>query len=244
MQRRYALILVLFGVALFLSGCDPMEEYQNKPVADLYRDAMGTMESGNYLKSAKIFEEIDTQHPSSEWAPKALVLSAYSYYMASSPVSKNLNHFQSAIERLESLMRVHPRDENIPYAMYLIALCYFEQLGDEMRDQQQSDKAVQAFQNLINRFPDTIYAKDARIKLEQTLSNISQKSFHVAKFQVERGEFAPAIKRLQQLLKKYPNFREKAEVYELLAISYAALGIKDLAEKAAKEAKAHKSENA
>lgn len=221
-----------------------MEAYQNKPVSDLYKDAMGTMESGNYLKAAKIFEEIDTQHPSSEWAPRALVLSGYAYYMASSPVSKNLNHFQSAIERLESLMRVHPRDSNIPYAMYLISLCYFEQLGDEMRDQQQSDKAIQAFQNLINRFPDTVYAKDAKIKLEQTLSNAAGKTFYVAKFQVERGEFAPAIKRLQQLLKKYPNFRKKAEVYELLATSFAALGIKDLAEKAAKEAEALKPKNA
>lgn len=244
MQRRYAFILVLFGVAIFLSGCDPMEEYQNKPVSDLYRDAMGTMESGNYLKAAKIFEEIDTQHPSSEWAPKALTLSAYSYYMASSPVSKNLNHFQSAIERLESLMRVHPRDENIPYAMYLISLCYFEQLGDEMRDQQLSDKAIQAFQSLINRFPKTIYATDAKVKLEQTLSNVAEKSFHIAIFQVDRGEFAPAIKRLQQLLNKYPNFTKKSEVYELLATSYAALGIKNLAEKSEKEAKLLNKKNA
>jgi outer membrane protein assembly factor BamD len=146
-------VVMVFGLALLTVACDPLDEYRNKSDTYLYDTGMDYLESGRHERAAKVFEEVDLQHPSSPLAPKALLMAGYCYYLESNPDSRNTNRFPDALDKFESFVRLHPNHEMIPYALYMMGMCHFEMLGDEMRDQTASAKAVGYFSNLIERFP-------------------------------------------------------------------------------------------
>jgi outer membrane protein assembly factor BamD len=194
-------VVTALGLMIVVAACDPLDEYRNKSDTYLYNAAMELIEYGRYERAAKVFEEVDLQHPSSPLAAKGLLMAGYCYYLESNPDSRNTNRFPDAIDKFESFIRLHPSHEMIPYAMYMIGMCHFEMLGDEMRDQTSSPKAATMIANLIERFPQSIYVNDAKQKIETILTYTAKKHIYVAENLIEEKRYAPAIDRLLQALR-------------------------------------------
>jgi outer membrane protein assembly factor BamD len=177
---------------------------------------MGLLEYGRHERAAKVFEEVDLQHPSSPLAPKSLLMAGYCYYLESNPDSRNTNRFPDALDKFESFMRLHPNHPMVPYALYMIGMCHFEMLGDEMRDQTSSPKAASAFASLMERFPKSIYAKDAGNKLKILAEYAAKKNVYIAESLMDENRFAPAISRLQQAIKMGLNGEDHAQAVKML----------------------------
>lgn len=221
-------VIATLSFAFLIIACDPLDEYRNKSDTYLYTTAVELMEYGRHERAAKIFEEVDLQHPSSTLAPKALLMAGYCYYLESNPDSRNTNRFPEAIDKFESFMRLHPNHEMIPYAMYMMGMCHYEMLGDEMRDQTSSPKAAVFFSNLIERFPHTLYAKDAAEKLKILASYAAKKNIYVSETLLREGRYAAAIDRLHQALKLELDAETKYRAQQMLNTCYRALKLDHL----------------
>lgn len=221
-------ISIVLGFAVLVVACDPLDEYRNKSDTHLYSTAIGLLEYGRHERAAKVFEEVDLQHPSSPLAPKSLLMAGYCYYLESNPDSRNTNRFPDALDKFDSFMRLHPNHPMVPYALYMIGMCHFETLGDEMRDQTSSPKAAAAFSSLIERFPSSIYAKDARNKLQTLLEYAAKKNVYIAESLMDENRYAPAITRLQQALSMGLNAEDKAQAVDMLNDCYKALKLDHL----------------
>lgn len=222
-------VVTALGLILMIAACDPLDEYRNKSDIYLYNAAMELMEYGRHERAAKVFEEVDLQHPSSPLAAKGLLMAGYCYYLESNPDSRNTNRFPDAIDKFESFIRLHPNHEMIPYAMYMIGMCHFEMLGDEMRDQTSGPKAAAIFANLIERFPQSIYVNDAKQKIDIILIYTAKKHIYIAESLIEEKRYAPAIDRLHQAL-RISGLNEifKNQATELLNVCYKALKLDHL----------------
>lgn len=221
-------VVMVFGLALLTVGCDPLNEYRNKSDTYLYDAGMDFLEYGRHERAAKVFEEVDLQHPSSPLAPKALLMAGYCYYLESNPDSRNTNRFPDALDKFESFVRLHPNHEMIPYALYMMGMCHFEMLGDEMRDQTASAKAVGYFSNVIERFPNSLYAKDAAEKLKTLTLYSAKKHVYIAKVLMQEDRYAPAIARLQHALKMGLDEESKRQAIKMLNACYTVLKLNHL----------------
>ena len=147
---------IALGLAALLAACAAEEpKYVEKPVEELYNTAVDLMQQQEFTKAAKAFDEVERQHPYSVWATKAQLMAAYSHYQK--------NAYDDAIIALDRFIQLHPSHVDVPYAYYLKALCYYEQISDVGRDQKMTDLAAKALQDLITRFPTSKYARDAEI---------------------------------------------------------------------------------
>jgi outer membrane protein assembly factor BamD len=221
-------IVITLGVALGLAACDPLDEYRNKSDTYLYNAAIELMEYGRYERAAKIFEEVDLQHPSSPLAAKGLLMAGYCYYIESNPTSRNTNRFPEAIDKFESFMRLHPNHEMTPYAMYMIGMCHFDMLGDEMRDQSSGPKALSAFKSLIDRFPSSAYVRDATTKVQIITTYAAKKNLYIAETLMKEGYYAPAIARLHQAISVTLSPDDSQRAKRMLNVCYKALKLNHL----------------
>jgi outer membrane protein assembly factor BamD len=219
---------MVFGLALLTVACDPLDEFRNKSDTYLYNTGMDYLEYGRHERAAKVFEEVDLQHPSSPLAPKALLMAGYCYYLESNPDSRNTNRFPDALDKFESFTRLHPNHKMIPYALYMMGMCHFEMLGDEKRDQTASAKAVGYFSNLIERFPNSLYTKDASEKLKILARYAAKKHVYIAEVLIREDRYAPAVARLQQALKMDLDEASKQQAIEMLNKCYTALKLTHL----------------
>ena len=147
MSRQFRTLFVLLSVFL-LASCTqaaPELEYVERPVEELYNEALVVLEQGTYEKAATMFDEVERQHPYSSWATKAQLMAAYSNYQDDS--------YDSAIIALDRFIQLHPSNTDVPYAYYLKALCYYEQISEVTRDQRMTDLAQKTLSELIKRFP-------------------------------------------------------------------------------------------
>lgn len=221
-------ISMVLGFAVLVVACDPLDEYRNKSDTYLYSTAIGLLEYGRHERAAKVFEEVDLQHPSSPLAPKSLLMAGYCYYLESNPDSRNTNRFPDALDKFESFMRLHPNHPMVPYALYMMGMCQFEMLGDEMRDQTSLPKAAAAFSSLIERFPQSNYAKDAGNKLKILVEYAAKKNVYIAESLMGENCFAPAINRLQQAITMGLNPEDHARAVNMLNECYKALKLEHL----------------
>lgn len=223
-KKAFFAIFLVFLVA----GCDPLDQYRNKPADTLYVTALDLLNYGRYERAAKIFEEVDLQHPSSPLAAKSLLLAGYCYYLDSDPSSRNTNRFPQAIDKFESFMRLHPSHQHTDYAMYMIGLCYFEMLGDKMRDQSSGLNALNMFQALVKRFPNSVYVKDATLKSKVINKYAALKHVYIAEVLIQQKSFVAAIIRLNKALEADLSKEERAKTQKLLNECYKALKLKYL----------------
>ncbi len=151
-------LLAIVALALIVAACGSTkkdEKYVERPVEDLYNGAMNSMIEGNYVESARLFDEVERQHPYSVWATKAQLMAAFSHYQN--------EKYDDAIVGLDRFIQLHPSSPDAPYAYYLKALCYYEQISDVGRDQRMTGLAANALLEVVRRFPNTEYARDARL---------------------------------------------------------------------------------
>jgi outer membrane protein assembly factor BamD len=228
--RRARPALALAMVAGALAGCswfssDKDVTYTEQPVEVLYNRALDDLGRQEYKAAAKEFEEVDRQHPYSVWATKAQIMAAFTYYQS--------NKYDDAIIALDRFIQLHPGHRDIPYAYYLKGLCYYEQISDVGRDQRITQQALDSLSDVAKRFPDSPYARDARIKVELCIDQLAGQEMYVGRYYQKRQLYAGAIGRYRVVIERYQTTTQVPEALERLVECYLALGVKQEAQETA-----------
>ncbi len=227
-HARGAAIGLLLGVILALGACassSDQEDYVEEPVDDLYNRAMDLLQDGNDRQAARAFEEVERQHPYSEWATRAQLMSAYAFYEA--------NDYDEAVAAARRFIDLHPGNQDVAYAYYLIGQSHYEQISDVGRDQKMTELALEAFDELIRRFPDSAYARDAEIKADLARDHLAGKEMEIGRYYLRRGEYVAAINRFNNVITRYQTTTHVAEALHRLTEAYLALGVQDEARRTA-----------
>ncbi|MEI6628413.1 MAG: outer membrane protein assembly factor BamD [Alphaproteobacteria bacterium] len=213
-------------LALLLTSCaDDSEKFDEMSVEQLYLMAVDRMEAKKYKDAGTAYAEVERQHPYSDWSLNAQIMSGYAYYLA--------KKYEEADEAFGIFIQLHPGHEYVPYAMYMLGLIAYEEIPIVERDQTPAKESVEAFQKLMNRFPDTNYAKDARMKIDFIRDHLAAKELEVARYYQHKEAHLAAINRLKGVVKEYENSAQVPEALYRLVISYLALGLYDEAQASA-----------
>jgi outer membrane protein assembly factor BamD len=196
-----------------------------RDVDTLYTLARDRLDRRQYKIAAQLFDEVERQHPYSIWARRAELMSAYSYYLA--------RDYNASIASAQRFLSIHPGNRDAPYAYYLIAIDYYEQINDVTRDQKITQQALDALGELIRRYPDSRYAADARLKTDLVNDHLAGKEMEIGRFYQRRGQWLAAIIRFRVVVDKYQTTTHVPEALERLTESYLGLGVPVEAEKAA-----------
>ena len=228
------LILALAASSVLLSGCAMLggnrrggsdTRYVARDVNTLYNAGYDRMRSRNYAQAALIFDEVERQHPYSVWARRAQLMSAFNYYAA--------GDFTKSIESARRFLSIHPGNRDAPYALYLISLSYYERISDVTRDQAITRQALETLGELVRRYPDTPYARDARIKIDLVRDHLAGKEMEIGRFYQRRREWLAAVSRFRTVVDDYQTTSHAPEALMRLTESYLALGVPDQAQRAA-----------
>ncbi len=220
---RIASGLVVIGL---LAGCATKPpEYVERPVEDIYNVAMNDLLAGRYIEAAKNFDEVERQHPYSIWATKAQIMAAFANYQS--------NRYDEAILAAQRFIELHPGHRDAPYAYYLIALSYYEQITDVRRDQKNTKLALDALQEVVRRFPDSEYARDASLKIDLTRDHLAGKEMDIGRYYLKRGNYIGAVNRFRTVLEKYQTTSQVPEALLRLTEVYLELGVTEEAQTAA-----------
>lgn len=224
MKRNLPAFLILL---LVLSACgdksDDNKPQLAQPLETLYNNARDKLANKEYKEAAKAFNEVDRQYPYSEWAVHAQVMSGYASYRA--------GDYDTAIATLERYVKLYPGNDSTPYAYYLIALCYYEQIADVSRDQKTTEDALQALREVIRRFPDSEYARDAKIKADLTIDHLAGKEMEIGRYYLKRDDYLASINRFRYVVENYQTTTHTPEALHRLVECYLKLGIGDEAQR-------------
>ncbi|MFZ0836714.1 MAG: outer membrane protein assembly factor BamD [Xanthobacteraceae bacterium] len=196
------------------------------PADQLYNQAVFLLnEKKDYKEAAKKFEEVDRQHPYSDWARKSLIMSAFAYYEA--------RQYDDCIASAKRYISLHPGSAEAPYAQYLIGASYFDQIPDVSRDQSRTEKAIQALDELNRKYPSSEYASDARKKIEMARDQLAAKEMETGRYLMRQKDFIGAINRFKVVVTQYQTTRHVEEALLRLTECYMTLGIVQEAQTAA-----------
>ncbi len=229
--RASALILVaLAGVGLSAcarggAGAGRDLPYVARDVGTLYSAAKSRLDRHQYKVAAALFDEVERQHPYSVWARRAQLMGAFSYYLDAD--------YTKAIAGAQRFLSVHPGNRDAPYAYYLIALSYYEQISDVTRDQKITMQAMDALGELSRRYPNTSYAADARLKLDLVRDHLAGKEMEIGRFYQQRGQWLAASMRFRSVVDQYQTTTHAPEALMRLTETYLALGVPGEAKKSA-----------
>ncbi|MBB4153802.1 outer membrane protein assembly factor BamD [Sphingomonas jinjuensis] len=227
--RAIALMLVA-AVAMPIAGCARNRgkgdlPYVARDVGTLYSTARSRLDQARYKEAAQLFDEVERQHPYSIWARRAQLMSAFSYYLD--------RDYTQSIQSAQRFLSVHPGNRDAPYAYYLIALGYYEQIRDVTRDQKITQQALTALGELTRRYPNTRYASDARLKIDLVNDHLAGKEMEIGRFYERRGQWLAATMRFRRVIDDYQTTTHAPEALMRLTETYLSLGVRPEAEKAA-----------
>jgi outer membrane protein assembly factor BamD len=233
MRKPSSGLFLAAALSVALAGCagsrEAREEQQfvEQPVEQIYNQATRALDRRLYVEAIAGFEEVQRQHPFSAWARRSMLMNAYANY--------SMNRYDKAIESARQFISLHPGNESAPYAYYIVALCYFEQIMDVGRDQKTTEEALQALQDVANRFPTSAYASDARLKIDMTYDQLAGKEMAIGRFYLRRDLHLAAINRFRTVVDN-PNFQRTShtpEALHRLVETYLAVGMTEEAQRAA-----------
>ncbi|WP_395076528.1 outer membrane protein assembly factor BamD [Hyphococcus sp.] len=199
--------------------------YVERPVELLYANATRELERKRYDTAIAYFEEVERQHPYSAWARRAMLMKAFSYYQG--------NDYDEAVTAIDQFISLHPGNKDAGYAYYLKAMCYYERIRDVGRDQEFTNDAVAALNDVVRRYPDTEYARDARLKLDLTNDHLAGKEMYVGRYYLKANKHIAAINRFKKVITDYQTTSHVPEALHRLVEAYLELGIVDEARAAA-----------
>ena len=225
LAQMLALAVGLGGLLAACSTDDKNANYVEKPVDELYNKGVDEMNATKYVAAANTFDEVERQHPYSVWATKAQLMAAYGYYKA--------NHYDDAVAALDRFIQLHPTHPDVGYAYYLKGLAYYEQISDVSRDQQMTKLALDSLNEVVTRFPDSKFARDAKFKLELTYDHLAGKEMEIGRYYHRKHDYLAAINRFRTVVDKYQTTTHVPEALERLTEAYLALGLVDEARKTA-----------
>jgi outer membrane protein assembly factor BamD len=220
-MRRRLLPCRLGVVALVavLAACagDKKDAYIEKPVDDVYNQAMDQMVEKQYGQAAKTFEAVESEHPYSVWATKSQLMSAYAYFES--------GDYGQTIVEADRFIQLHPGNHNVGYAYYLKAISYYVQIVDVGRDQKITEQALKALEDVVHRFPGTKYARDAKLKLDFTRDHLAGKEMEIGRYYLRRGQYLAAMNRFKRVVDDYQSTTHVPEALERLIECDLALGL-------------------
>lgn len=230
---RAARVLAVALLAGTLGACSSFDLFSKKedtppdePADRLYNEGLYLLNAKKDARDAvKKFEEVDRQHPYSEWARKSLIMSAYAYYQA--------GEYDDCVNAAKRYITLHPGSPDASYAQYLIASSYFEEIPDITRDQARTEKALAALEEVIRKYPNTEYANSAKQKIEVARDQLAGKEMQIARYYMNKKDYTGAINRFKVVVTKYQTTRHVEEALMRLTESYMALGVVDEAQTAA-----------
>ncbi len=212
-------------MAVAACGSTEKDTYVERPVETLYNTAMDDLLAERYDKAAKGFDEVERQHPYALWATKAQLMSAYSLYEA--------GKYDESILALDRFIQLHPGNRDVAYAYYMKALDYYVQITDVGRDQRTTEQALKALQEVVRRFPETKYGRDARLKIDLTRDHLAGKEMDIGRYYESQGTYLAAINRFRAVIDSYQTTTHVPEALHRLTECYMALGLAEEARKTA-----------
>src|SRR6185369_2855738 len=218
-----ALIVAVLPACSFFGKEDVIPD---DPADKLYNEGLYLLNNKrDYKQAAKKFEEVDRQHPYSEWARKSLLMSAYAHYEGT--------EYDDTITAAKRYVTLHPGSPDAAYAQYLIGSSYFDQIPDITRDQQRTEKALQALDEVVRKYPNTEYAASAKRKIEIARDQLAGKEMDTARYYQKKRDYTAAINRFKVVITQYQTTRHVEEALARLTEAYMAIGIVGEAQTAA-----------
>ena len=213
--------------AVALAACSTTDEkaYVDRSVEELYNTAMDRLEEGEFTEAATTFDEVSRQHPYSTWAKQAQVMEAFAHYKG--------QKYDRVIASLEAFTQLHPAHSDVPYALYMTGLCYYEQLGPSSRDQQDTVDALRTFKELIRRFPSTAYALDAKHKVVLLQDALAGKSMDIGRYYLDKKAYQASLPRFQEVAGRFQTTKHVEEAHFRMVECYLGMGLKQQAVHAA-----------
>jgi len=232
MPRLNRTALLSLSALLVLSACaggggkaKKDQRYIAQDVETLYSAARQTLDKRQYRLAAAQFDEVERQHPYSVWARRAQLMSAFSYYVS--------GEYQEAIGAAQRFLSLHPGSREAPYAYYMVALSYYNQIMPVNKDQKITQQALDALGELIRRYPNTDYAADARLKIDLARDHLAGKEMDIGRFYQSQGLYLAAIIRFRTVVDQYDTTSHAPEALHRLVEAYLAMGIPEEAVKSA-----------
>lgn len=207
------------------SALDPKQDPAAVSAEDLYNRGADAMAQQRYSTAASQFDLVEQTYPYSSWAVSAQLMQGYAHYLQ--------GHYTEAIATLDRFIQLHPAHRDIAYAYYLRALCYYEQIADVRRDQKDTRQAIAALQEVINRFPDSAYARDAKLKIDLGRDHLAGHEMEIGRWYQDQHLYAAAIGRFQTVVNDYQTTNHVAEALHRLVEIYLVLGLPDQARRTA-----------
>ena len=220
--KRYLIFLKIFSIIFLLSNCTSSKS--NKEISQLsdveiYSKGLASLKRGDLSEATLQFDEVFLNYPFSSLSSKSEIMSAYSLYQN--------NEIDKAVSKLSSYIELNPKGELTKYAHYLLAMCYYAQVSDEGRDPSTSIKSLSYFKLIITKYPNTKYAKDAKLKIHFLKSTLAKNELNIGKFYLSKGAPASSIKRFKSILKNYQNTSVVPETLYRLIEAFMIIGLKN-----------------
>lgn len=216
-----------FVILVACQNSDRIEElaYVERPVETLYQRATDELDSRDYEQAILLFNEVERQHPYSEWARRSALMSAFASYES--------RRYDDAIDTANRYLALNPASQGAPYAYYLIAVSYFDQIIDVGRDQKTTELAQEALFELVRRYPDTDYARDARLKLDMVDDHLAGKEMEIGRWYLRNNQHLSALNRFRNVVRDYDTTLHAEEALHRLVETYLSLGLRHEAVSAA-----------
>ena len=218
-----ALVAALTVSACAGRGNRPRLAYEERPVEALYNTGYQRLQSRRWSDAIDYFQEVERQHPYSEWSRRAILMQAFAHYQA--------NNYQEAIGDSERFISLYPGNPTAAYAHYLKAVCYFEQIVDVGRDQAATGQALSALRDVVQRYPNTEYARDARLKIDMVNDQLAGKEMAIGRYYLRQNQPVAAIGRFRAVIERYQTTSHTPEALYRLVEGYMTLGLLDEAKR-------------
>lgn len=232
MTRFRIASLPLLAVLLALSACGSSKKDDTSdaiatvaPVEVLYNNGLDALNARRFATAGDQFNLVEQNYPYSTWAVNAQLMSGYAQYLQ--------NKYTDALATLDRFIQLHPAHRDIAYAYYLRALCYYEQIADIQRDQRGTEQAMNALREVVNRFPDSSYARDAQLKIDLCNDHLAGKEMEIGRYYQGQHLYTAAIGRFQRVVNDFQTTNHVPEALARLVEVYLALGLKDDARRTA-----------
>jgi len=227
-SRRSKLIFIALGAVLLLAGCAGKAKslqivYEERPVELLYSTGADRLDHKQWEDAVQYFREVERQHPYSEWSRRAILMTAYAHYQS--------NAYADAIGDADRFLALYPGNPSAVYAYYLKAICDFEQIVDVNRDQAYTEQAQYALREVVQRFPNTEYAQDSRLKIDMVSDQLAGKEMAIGRYYLRQGDTLAAVGRFRNVIEKYQTTSHTPEALYRLVESYLTLGLLDEAKR-------------
>src|ERR1700759_1247638 len=225
-------VLFLVGAVLssLLSGCGSSSDESSKqvksgPVEELYNNGVDALNARRFTTASDQFNAVEQNYPYSTWAVNAQLMSGYSLYLQ--------NKYTEALGTVDRFIQLHPVHRDVAYAYYLRSLCYYEQIADIERDQKGTEQAMNALREVVNRFPDSSYANDAKLKIDLCVDHLAGKEMEIGRFYQKQHLYEAAIGRFQRVVDAFQTTTRGPEALPRLTEVYLTRGLKEQARKTA-----------